>query len=125
MRERRRGDGMSPGEGSSGGDCIVASPCDKIAPPTHAHAIGRMPSRARWAVPGTRRSASWCGQTAFYRSGFPALGFATVQSSPRSAATVAAIWLCVTVPDVISPSAGVSGPSMAIQMFSAPATSWP
>jgi hypothetical protein len=46
-------------------------------------------------------------------------GSAAFQSSPRSAATVAATWLCVTSAQSFrSPSAGVSGPSTAIQILS-------
>jgi hypothetical protein len=60
------------------------------------------------------------------REGAAAAGTAARKSFPRSAATVAATWLCVTGATLArSPSGGVSGPSTAIQMFSAPATSFP
>src|ERR1019366_8527702 len=51
-----------------------------------------------------------------------AFGLAAVKSSPSRAAMVAATWLCVVSTFSRTPSAGVSGPSTAIQMNSASGT---
>ena len=90
---------------------------------------GRLVQESALCVGGSTPEAGGadlpCARDGRDRLTIPGSGLATFsdvlqKSSPRSAATVAAIWLCVTDTSLRTPSGGVSGPSTAIQIRSAP-----